>query len=373
MKLSFTFSNLFGRPFQVRLSALHGSLLQSLAHSKQLNQLSQEVYILQLQIYYRMVARYYLLVLFCLFLIACSSVERERFTLQQQDPHQLYINDGDSTMLFYDLYRTTDRTSGILILIAGAGELTTSIPKQSDLVTTALANGITVVIPSHNFGTLKRIHDITFLNQVINHVLTNQVPESTPVVIGGFSNGGMLALSYGIRSVQKGDTRIIPAGIIAVDPPVDFKSFYAYTQREITRSSSDIGMQEAKFIQQLFHHEFGGSPHEIPHMYEEYSPYSYDLPHGGNANYLTEIPIRIHTDLNTEFLIEQRNRDLYDWNGARLIAFARQLKANGNKDVSLVVSKNKGVRSSGEPHPHSWNIVMQENTIDWILNKLRPD
>ena len=307
-----------------------------------------------------------------LFLFACSSIERERFIIQQEDPHQLYINDGDSSLLFYDLYHPKDQSTGVLILIAGTGELTTSIPNQSRLVKTALKQGISVVIPSHNFGTLKRIPDITFLDQVINHVLTSQVHETSPVVIGGFSNGGMLALAYGIRAVQKRDTRIIPAGIIAIDAPVDFKSFYSYTQREIARGSSQIGMQEAKYIQELFHLEFKGSPLEVPHVYEKYSPYSYDLPLGGNAKYLTEIPIRIHTDLNTTFLIEQRNRDLYDWNGARLIAFARQLKANGNKDVSLVVSKNKGVRSNGQPHPHSWNIVMQENTIDWILNQLRP-
>ena len=88
---------------------------------------------------------------------------------------------------------------------------------------------------------------------------------------------------------------------------------------------------------------------------------------GGNAKYLKDMPIRMYTDLDVEWLLNERHRDLYDWNGTDIVAMINQLKVLGNTDANVKISQGKGIRLDGTRHPHSWSILDTKDCIDWIV------
>lgn len=75
----------------------------------------------------------------------------------------------------------------------------------------------------------------------------------------------------------------------------------------------------------------------------------------------------MQSDLNLDFLVNQRKRDLYDWNGTDVVAFVNQLKTNGHQNAEVIITQNRGVRLDGTRHPHSWSIMDTEDTMEWIL------
>ena len=77
------------------------------------------------------------------------------------------------------------------------------------------------------------------------------------------------------------------------------------------------------------------------------------------------------TDLDTDWLINQRHRDLHDWNGIDIISMINQLKIMGNENARVIVSQGKGVRLDGTKNPHSWSIMDSEVCLNWLLETLK--
>jgi hypothetical protein len=73
------------------------------------------------------------------------------------------------------------------------------------------------------------------------------------------------------------------------------------------------------------------------------------------------------TDLDTEGLINQRHRDLNDWNGIDINSMINQLRIMGNENAKVIVSQGKGVKLDGTKNPHSWSIMDSELCLNWIL------
>ena len=126
-------------------------------------------------------------------------------------------------------------------------------------------------------------------------------------------------------------------------------------------------MNEAHYMINEYNQIYGGSPEEFPKRYIEASIYSNGSENGGNAQYLKDVPIRVYTDLDVEWLINERRRDLYDWNGTDIVAMINDLKLMGNQDANVIVTMGKGVRLDGKKHPHSWSIMDNQDCMDWIL------
>jgi hypothetical protein len=72
--------------------------------------------------------------------------------------------------------------------------------------------------------------------------------------------------------------------------------------------------------------------------------------------------------LDTDWLINQRHRDLYDWNGIDIISMINQLTIMGNTNAKVIVSQGKGVRLDGTKNPHSWSIMDSDVCLKWILD-----
>lgn len=231
----------------------------------------------------------------------------------------------------------------------------------------AFDNGIATIIPSINWGTEDRKPEIETLNLIFQEVVKEHNIPKDNFVLGGLSNGGSISLIYAQQSVkQMSKTYLKPKGVFGLDVPLDKAHFYQYCQREIKRNYSQLGVGEAKWIMNQYNEIYGGSPEEFPEKYVEASIYSNGVENGGNAKYLKDIPIRMYTDLDVNWLIEKRRRDLYDWNGTDIVAMINDLKLMGNTDAYVIVTMGQGVRLDGTRHPHSWSIMDNQDCFNWI-------
>ena len=316
------------------------------------------------------------ILLFILLLFSAQqaiSQEMIRMDVSSEDPYGYYVNDQDSTRLFYYKIVPEKQPVGVLMILPSSGESIENMLDQITLDEEAVKNNLLVVLPSYNWGTIQQIPEIAFFDTIFKQVVDDHNVSKENFFFCGLSNGAMISLTYAIKSVRDKNTFLIPKGIIGLDPPLDLARFYKYCEREIDRNFSDAGVGEAKWLKSVYDQVYGGSPDSVPMAYQQASVFTFGAEKGGNTQYLNNIGIRMYSDLNIDFLINQRRRNLYDWNGTDIVAFVNQLKLNGNKNADVFISQNKGKRSDGSPHPHSWSILDTDSTIEWILELLNQE
>lgn len=310
--------------------------------------------------------KYKTIILFLLLTtISCKGQDFEKVVLKTQDTANLYTNDGESTELYYLKLIPKGIIKGAIVILPSGGETTEDLLKQITIHQLALNKGIATIIPAINWGTEDRKAEIQTLNAIFKEVvLKHNIPKEN-FVLGGLSNGGMISLVYTQKAVKE-QTYLKPKGVFGLDVPLDKAHFYEYCQREIKRNFSKLGVGEAHWIKNNYDKIYGGSPEAFPEKYIEASIYSNGVKNGGNAKYLKNIPIRMYTDLDVNWLIDKRRRDLYDWNGTDIVAMINDLKLMGNKDASVIITMGKGVKLDGTKHPHSWSIMDNQDCFNWI-------
>jgi hypothetical protein len=302
----------------------------------------------------------------------CYGQELEKVIVNNSDTSDLYVNDGDSKSLYYYKIVPKIEIIGALAIFPSGGETTEDLLKQITLHQLAVEKGILVIIPSINWGTDTREAEFSFLDKIFNEiVIKHNVPKDN-FILGGLSNGGIISLTYAEKAAKDPNKfSLIPKGVFTLDTPLDKARFYKYCEREIKRNISEAGVNEATWIKSNSDSLYGGSPDKFPEKYIEASIFSFGAKEGGNAKYLKNIPIRIYTDLDVDWLINERHRDLYDWNGIDIVAMINQLKIMGNKNANVIISQGKGVRLDGSKNPHSWSIMDSQDCLNWILNLLK--
>lgn len=310
--------------------------------------------------------------LFLLAFLTGSAQKTEKVVLSNQDPFDLYANlDKDSTTLFYEKLVSKGRPVGVLVILPGTGERIDDIKKQITLHRLAIEQNLLVVFPAINWGTNKHIPEHEFLDKIFKQLVEQYKVPKDKFVLGGFSGGGMLALTYTEKSNKNPDSTFIkPKAVFGVDPPLDYAHLWNHCKKDIERNFSDVAVQESKMIMHDYIKEFGGGPEEFPENYIRYSIYSYSQKDGGNAKYLRDTPVLLYTEPDIMWQMQNRHRDYYDLNCADIAAMINFLQLQGNKNAQMVVTHNKGRRLNGMKHPHSWSIMDSQQCLDWILKKL---
>lgn len=310
-----------------------------------------------------------LLVLTCL---TCFGQKVERVVVAHQDPYDLYANfDRDSTTLFYEKIVPKNRPIGVLVILPGSGEQLEDVRKQITLHTLAVKNNLLVIFPSINWGTNKHIPEHQFLDTIFKQVVNQYKVSKDKFILGGFSGGGMVALTYAEKANKYQDSTFIkPRAIFGVDPPLDYAHLWNHCKKDIERNFSEPAIQESKWIMDSYIKEFGGSPEQFSQNYIKYSIFSYSETDGGNAKYLKSTPVLLYTEPDVLWQMQNRHRDYYDMNCVDIAAMINLLQLQGNKNAKLVVTHNKGKRLNGMQHPHSWSIMDSQQCLTWILKQL---
>jgi hypothetical protein len=310
-----------------------------------------------------------LLILTCL---NCYGQKVERVVVAIKDPYDLYANfDKDSSTLFYEKIVPTNKPIGVLVILPGSGERLEDVRKQTSLHTLALQQNLLVIFPSINWGTNKHIPEHQFLDIIFKQIVKEYKVPKDKFVIGGFSGGGMIALTYAEKANKYTDSTFIkPKAIFGVDPPLDYAHLWKHCENDIERNVSEAAVMEGKWIIDMYTKEFGGSPYNYKDNYIKYSIFSYSEKDGGNAKYLKTTPILLYTEPDITWQMQNRQRDYYDLNCIDIAAMINFLQIQGNKNAKLIVTNNKGRRLNGMKHPHSWSIMDSQECLTWIMEQL---
>jgi hypothetical protein len=213
---------------------------------------------------------------------------------------------------------------------------------------------------------------LSFVNQTLSHVIDSYNAPADKFVFGGFSLGGMNAIRYAELAYENDSlTTVKPVAIYGVDPPLDFARLHRSFEGAIKKNFSKPAIYESKAYLEKLHHNFGGSPDEFPAIYDEHSMFAKGQENGGNAQYLSTVPVRIYCDPDIDWHLKERRVDYNDMNAIDQAAFINTLHLMGNEKAEFVNKLGKGYRMDGRRHPHSWSLVDAEECIEWIHDCLK--
>lgn len=260
---------------------------------------------------------------------------------------------------------------GLIVFLPGFNQPAEALLKETTFQNLAYVHGLATIIIPYGPRVYADRETVKLLNEAIETAINKYSIPRDKVIIGGFSAGGTIALRYAQFCIKYPDTYpMIPKSVFAIDSPVELKELYAYCQNEIAKNFSQIGVTEAKYVISSMEKEFGGPPSEKAQRYDELSPFSYDLEHGGNLGILKYTPLRTYHDADVNWQIHNRRRSLKDMNITPASEMINQLVILGNEKAELIMSVGTGVRGNGQRHPHSMSIMDEKDFVIWCLKNL---
>lgn len=272
-----------------------------------------------------------------------------------------YRNRADSSSNYYLLNMPTDSIRGLLVLNAR---------KMADSsVQYAMQSGIAIlsVVPTNN--TLDNLLDervLRNIDETIGEVTATYKIPRNHVVIGGMSVAGTGALRYVLYcNTGRSGFKIKPAGVFCVDAPLDYQRLFREAENAVKRGYNTNAVTEGKMLVRYFKKMLKGTPQTNLKAYQDASPFCYTAQSVRKARLLLHTSVKVYTEPDINWWINNRRKDYYDINAIDLAAFINELLLQGNKKAGLVVSANRGVQA--DSHPHSWSIISEREVLNWCL------
>jgi pimeloyl-ACP methyl ester carboxylesterase len=287
-------------------------------------------------------------------------------TSQAQKIEKVFLDKTDSTRNCYTLLTPQKLPwKGFFVLLPGFGEDAERVMQQTNLPKTAARNGLLTIIPTLQDGPLSfgvdSISQLT-LQKIIDDVRSKHKLDGLPFYIGGYSMGGSTAIMYAENALVK------PAAVFAIDPPLDFEHFYNASRRDIRISVNTPPHPESTYMINRLENITGGTPENTLNAYRKLSPYSYSDTTQTAIRKITQVPIRIYSEPDIRWWLEERGFDLTSTNITECSAMINELQRLGNTKAELVITLNKGYRKPGNVrHPHSWSIAESDELVKWLL------
>jgi len=270
----------------------------------------------------------------------------------------------------YRLYRPAEPAQGLVVLLPYYGSDANEFSSAALPGLLAKKNVATMVVSAS--GYLKD-DDLVALRRLIEEVIQELNIPAGRLVVGGISAGGTGAIRYTEYCVSgECDARSKPIVIFSVDAPLDFESWWNRETLNLRRGNPKSGLEESQAILDALRSAMGGSPNQVRQAYRSRSPFLASEKDGGNARLLKNVPIRLYTEPDIVWRIENTGRDYYTINAVDQAALVLQLRALGNTKAELITTAGKGFRPPGTRNPHSWTIVDEPALVDWIAKSLQP-
>lgn len=287
-----------------------------------------------------------------MFLTVCSC-------LNAQPVKTVYRTTGDSTQNFYIIRTPSSPPRGLLVLNAR------TLSDTANMIANYSGVCIVTIVPTaNNLDNLTSISLLNTIDEIIGEVIKTTGISNRKVIIGGMSAAGTGSIRYAeYCSSGKSKSGIKPTGVFGVDSPLDYERLYNESDRAIIRNFSNDAVDESKMLIKLLKTDLKGTPKTNLRSYHMRSPFCYSAINGGNAHLLTNLAVRIYTEPDINWWIDNRRKDYYDLNSIDDAALIDQLRINGNVHAELIVSDGKGLKLAG--HPHSWDIVDEKELLLW--------
>ncbi len=237
---------------------------------------------------------------------------------------------------------------------------------EFDIIAKATKQGIAILMMNFSKHLWVSDNEKRELENILFQVTKKYNLNTKNTFIGGFSSGGNVAILL-TNHLKVTNSIIQPKGVFIVDSPIDLLGLYENAIKNIEKNYSEVAVGEAKWIVSMFNAEFGSGDSSYRN-YEIKSPYLSKTHSLTNLSELKNVKIRFYSEPDTVWWKENRQTQYEDTNAYYIEQLSKELKKKyGNDAVEYITTENKGYRSNGQRHPHSWSIVDKEGLINWIL------
>jgi pimeloyl-ACP methyl ester carboxylesterase len=279
----------------------------------------------------------------------------------------------DSLAGSYRIYEPTGKPRALLVLIPGGGatqdEFTGAGSTPSMLPQNLASHRVVTIVPAAG-GYAHWLEDgwLKHLDAIVAETLTTHRIPLDRVVVGGFSAGGTAALRYAeFCAAGRSPAGVKIRGVFAVDAPLDFARFWRGETLAVRRGADPRFVNEAEAVLSEMRRVLGGSPDDEPARYQQKSPFSAFADGGGQARLLADVPVRLYTEPDIRWWMENRKVDYYNMNALDAAGLILQLQLLGSRQAQLITTQGRGRRPDGTRHPHSWSIVEERELQAWLL------
>ncbi len=270
----------------------------------------------------------------------------------------------------YRVYKPAGSARGLVVLLPYFGSDANEFSSAMLPALLAKEDVATMVVSAS--GYLKD-GDLVTLKELIGEVGRVLNIPVRGLIVGGISAGGTGAVRYSEYCASGHcDSHSTPVAIFSVDAPLDFEAWWNRETLNQRRGNPKSSLEESQAILDALRSALGGSPNQFRQAYRSRSPFLASEKDGGNARLLKNVPIRLYTEPDVLWTIENIGRDYYTVNAIDQAALVLQLRALGNTKAELITTTGKGFRPPGTRNPHSWTIVDEPELAGWISKSLQP-
>lgn len=265
----------------------------------------------------------------------------------------------------YELIIPAKGIESVLVLFGGYLEKVKDIKREFKILETAKENSIAVVFMNYNQKLwLEKNEKQKLAEQLCNIFKENDLPR-TRINFGGFSSGGNVALLI-CHFLSQQNSELKPKGVFVVDSPIDLVALYKSAEKNVERNCSESSVKESNWLLDTLGKQFGDPNNNISN-YESYSIYTSETDNFDNIKNLKNVKIRFYSEPDKLWWKQKRMTDFDQMNSYYLERLSKLLIKTGFSHVEYIATENKGYRSNGERHPHSWSIVDKNELIEWIM------
>jgi hypothetical protein len=261
----------------------------------------------------------------------------------------------------YTLLLPAEKPQGVLVLFPGFGETPTDVLREFNIQSAAATQKVAVLVLSTNKRLWLEPTQKDSLATLCHQVWQQYTLPTNHVVFGGFSAGGNLAFQLAGGLHQQHAT-IQPVGVFAIDSPLDLAKLNQTAAKNITLNVSETAIAEAKMLQHMFQSSFGSTDTGFLQRTV------FDATHGDSLCVFlpANTRLRLYTEPDTAWWHLNRGVEFDNTNASMLQHMATALKPHYGNNLELVETKNRGIRSNGNRHPHSWSIVDPNDLLKWM-------
>ncbi|NRA93082.1 MAG: beta-lactamase family protein [Psychroserpens sp.] len=262
----------------------------------------------------------------------------------------------------YELYKVQD-SKATLVLFPGGASTANETKEEFDIMTTALANQVSVLFMNFNHHLWIDETATKRLNEQLNTIFNENDLKTDDIYIGGISVGGNVALTLS-NHLHQNNTNIVPKGTFIVDSPIDLYALYESSLKDIANPNFDKErLAEPKWIINYFEEEFAKD--SLLQNIQKVSPFTLENKFSSIPN-LKSSKLRFYIEPDSLWWKENRQTDFESTNAYTIQQIAKDLKAKNWNQFELIETENKGYRANGNRHPHSWSIVDKRKLMEWI-------
>lgn len=263
-----------------------------------------------------------------------------------------------------------DSISGVLVLLAGFGQIPEDTPPETKIHTIAYANNILTLFIAGGNKLYADSLTVFKISKIIEDVLSRYKVNKNTFVFGGFSAGGMIAMRY-VELCSEFPTKfpVQPKGLFTVDSPIDIFTIYEQLEESVRNNYSEIAVEEAVRAIKHINADFG-IPRENISTYAKLTAFSMNKEYCQNEKHLKNIAVRTYHDVDIAWRIINRNQTVHRSNYEVTAELINRLVLMGNTKAEFVQTFKTGYRSNGQRHPHSWSIADPVELIQWVKGLL---